>query len=200
MWLSLYRTSGWAAVLFACLGPVSLTFFLPAIQIRWKLRLAITPLLAIRSQQIFAHAMTAQLSCHVQNFVEITVLESRWEWNEISTEKPLVKRAPAMAIRRWKTEVLELYESHDLRSKDVCWNSEMLPLVLTAVWQRNLLVLQSATKIWELTNRYVAPNGGVMRTSILGLHRYWDMDQVIKNTLEICKVTHADPRSGQTSH
>ena len=60
--------------------------FLPAIQIRWKLRLAVIPLLAIRSTQIFAHATTAQLSCHVQNFVAITVLESRWDWNEISIE------------------------------------------------------------------------------------------------------------------
>ena len=60
--------------------------FLPAIQIRWKLRLAVIPLLAISTQQIFAHATTAQLSCHVQNFVAITVLESRWEWNEISIE------------------------------------------------------------------------------------------------------------------
>ena len=53
--------------------------FLPAIQIRWKLRLLIIPLLAIRSQQIFAHATTAQLSCHAQNFVAITLLESRRE-------------------------------------------------------------------------------------------------------------------------
>ena len=30
--------------------------------------------------------LAAQLSCHVQNFVTITVLESRWEWNEISIE------------------------------------------------------------------------------------------------------------------
>ena len=60
--------------------------FLPAIQIRWKFRLAVILLLAIRSQQIFAHATTAQLSCHVQNFVAITVLELRWEWNEISIE------------------------------------------------------------------------------------------------------------------
>ena len=67
--------------------------FLPAIQIRWKLGLAVIPLLAIRSQQIFAHATTAQLSCQVQNFVTITVLESRWEWNEISIEFEL----------RWKT-------------------------------------------------------------------------------------------------
>ena len=49
--------------------------FLPAIQIRWKPRLAVIPLSVIRSQQIFAHATTAQLSCHVQNFVAITVLE-----------------------------------------------------------------------------------------------------------------------------
>ena len=60
--------------------------FLPAIQIWWKLRLAVIPLLAIRSQQIVAHATTAQLSWHVQNFVAITVLELRWEWNEISME------------------------------------------------------------------------------------------------------------------
>ena len=60
--------------------------FLPAIQIRRKLRLAVILLLAIRSQQNFAHATTAQLSCHVHNFVAIIVLESRWEWNEISIE------------------------------------------------------------------------------------------------------------------
>ena len=47
---------------------------LPAIQIRWKLCLAVIPLLAKRSQQISAHAMTAQLPCHVQKFVVITVL------------------------------------------------------------------------------------------------------------------------------
>ena len=46
----------------------------PTFQIRWKLRLAITPLLAIESQQVFAHATTAQLSCHVKNFVAITGL------------------------------------------------------------------------------------------------------------------------------
>ena len=44
------------------------------------------PLLAIWSQQIVAHATTAQLSCNVQKFVAITELEWRWEWNEISFE------------------------------------------------------------------------------------------------------------------
>ena len=39
--------------------------FLPGIQIRWTNRLAVIPLLAIISQDVFAHATTAQLSCHV---------------------------------------------------------------------------------------------------------------------------------------
>ena len=72
--------------------------FLPVIQIRWKLRLSIIPLLAIRSQQIFAHATTAQLSCHCAvvpftKFCSNHLLESRWEWNVISVEFEL----------RWKT-------------------------------------------------------------------------------------------------
>ena len=57
--------------------------FLPAIPIRWELRLAVIPLLVIRWQQTFAHVTTAQLLSHVQNFVTITVLKFRWEWNEI---------------------------------------------------------------------------------------------------------------------
>ena len=40
--------------------------FLFVIQIWWKLRFAVIPVLAIRSQQMFAHATTAQLSCRVQ--------------------------------------------------------------------------------------------------------------------------------------
>ena len=59
---------------------------LPAIQIRWKIRLAVIPLLVIKSQQFFAHAMTAELSCHVKNFVAVTLAESRWEWKELFIE------------------------------------------------------------------------------------------------------------------
>ena len=49
------------------------------IQIRWKFYLAVIQLLMSISQQHFAHATTAQLSCHVQNFVTITVLEFLWK-------------------------------------------------------------------------------------------------------------------------
>ena len=71
---------------------------LHVIQIRWKLYFALIPLLAIKSQQDFAHATTAQLSWNVQNFVAYTASEFRWEWNKISSNlncdgKPLVKRA-----------------------------------------------------------------------------------------------------------
>ena len=79
--------------------------FLPAIQIRLKLSLTIIPLLAIISQQISAHATTAQLSCHVQNFVAITVLESRREWNEISIEFEL-----RWQNRKWNGPLVQVFD------------------------------------------------------------------------------------------
>ena len=66
-------TLGGDGGLVACPGARFTYDFLPAIQIRWKFRLAVIPLPAIRSQQFFAHATTAQLSCHVQNFVAIRI-------------------------------------------------------------------------------------------------------------------------------
>ncbi|XP_022104915.1 uncharacterized protein LOC110986914 isoform X2 [Acanthaster planci] len=53
---------------------------------------------------------------------------------------------------------------------------------------------EAALSVWEKSNRTVAPNGGVMRTSIVGVHQYDDISQVIGNTKVFCKVTHADPR------
>ena len=44
------------------------------IRIRWKIHLALIQLQLIISQQNLAHATTAQLSCHVPNFVAITLL------------------------------------------------------------------------------------------------------------------------------
>ena len=84
--------------------------FLPAIQIRWKLRLAITPLLAIRSQQFFAHATTAVVpytkfcSDH-GNGVEVRVKRNFHRiW--IAMEKPLVKRGPGFKSSRFITSRL----------------------------------------------------------------------------------------------
>ena len=53
-------------------------------QMQRKICLPAFQSLAIRSQQKFAHGTTAQLSCHVQNFVMITVLKLGWEQKEIS--------------------------------------------------------------------------------------------------------------------
>ncbi|XP_073229532.1 uncharacterized protein [Porites lutea] len=53
---------------------------------------------------------------------------------------------------------------------------------------------EAARYVWEYSGRYLAPNGGVMRTSILGIHDFGDIDTVISNTMAACKVTHADPR------
>ena len=89
--------------------------FLSAIQIPWKLRFAVIPLLAIRSQQIFAHATTTHCSNHCirkevrvkQNFHQI--------W--IAMKKLLVKRGPGpravgvLQKRRvgWNTFFIDLY-------------------------------------------------------------------------------------------
>ncbi|GFR87266.1 ADPribosylglycohydrolase superfamily protein [Elysia marginata] len=51
-----------------------------------------------------------------------------------------------------------------------------------------------AYEVWDRSQRNVAPNGAVMRTSLLGLHQWQDLEAVVKNTLEICKCTHHDPR------
>ena len=56
------------------------------IQISWKFVCTVIQLLVRISLQIFAHDTTAQLSCHVQNFVVIILLEFGWEQNEISRE------------------------------------------------------------------------------------------------------------------
>lgn len=53
---------------------------------------------------------------------------------------------------------------------------------------------EAAKYVWEYSGRVIAPNGGVMRTSILGVHEFGDIDAVIANTVAACKVTHADPR------
>ncbi|KAL4226883.1 hypothetical protein ACF0H5_014861 [Mactra antiquata] len=48
--------------------------------------------------------------------------------------------------------------------------------------------------IWRDCGMYVASNSAVARTCILGLHQYETLGQVIKNTLDVCHVTHYDPR------
>lgn len=48
--------------------------------------------------------------------------------------------------------------------------------------------------VWEGSGKFLAPNGGVMRTSILGTMQFHDLEKVIENTKNACKVTHADPR------
>ncbi|XP_071082038.1 uncharacterized protein YegU-like [Haliotis cracherodii] len=51
-----------------------------------------------------------------------------------------------------------------------------------------------AQRVWVQRGRDIAPNGAVMRTSILGIHQYWDTDAVADNAIAICKTTHYDPR------
>jgi ADP-ribosylglycohydrolase len=51
-----------------------------------------------------------------------------------------------------------------------------------------------AQEVWETKGRQSAANGGVMRTSVLGVWQYQDLDKVRWNAEQVCKMTHADPR------
>ncbi|KAF9975247.1 hypothetical protein BGZ73_001183 [Actinomortierella ambigua] len=53
----------------------------------------------------------------------------------------------------------------------------------------------AAYDIWDHYSRNLAPNGAVMRTSVLGLESFWDEEKVVLNTMNAAKVTHADPRA-----
>lgn len=49
---------------------------------------------------------------------------------------------------------------------------------------------EAAHEAWEASGFTNAPNGALMRTSVVGLLR----DDVVENTVDACKITHADPR------
>jgi ADP-ribosylglycohydrolase len=53
---------------------------------------------------------------------------------------------------------------------------------------------KAAHEVYEMSEGFAAANGGVMRTSVLGIPHFHDLSKVIENTKTICKVTHADPR------
>ena len=54
------------------------------IKLRWKIFFTVIPSQAKLSLQIFAHATTAELSCHMQNMLAISSVEFAWEQHECS--------------------------------------------------------------------------------------------------------------------
>lgn len=69
-------------------------------------------------------------------------------------------------------------------------------LVSSTIHSRDFLTNphDAAKAAWERTGRHAAPNGGIMRTSILGVWEYQDINKVKVNAENICKITHYDPR------
>ena len=56
------------------------------------------------------------------------------------------------------------------------------------------MLFQAAQEVWLRSHRKAAPNGAVMRTSVVGAYKFHDLQAVIENTLAFCTVSHADPR------
>lgn len=53
---------------------------------------------------------------------------------------------------------------------------------------------QASQAEWHASGKFSAANGGVMRTSILGVWDYKDPKRVKHNAESVCKITHYDPR------
>lgn len=53
---------------------------------------------------------------------------------------------------------------------------------------------QAAKRIWEASGQSSAANGGIMRTSILGVWDYQNREHVISNAEMVCQLTHYDSR------
>ena len=69
-------------------------------------------------------------------------------------------------------------------------------MVMAVVSSRNFLTDShaAAREAWEMTSKRAAPNGGIMRTSILGAWQYKNLEAVKNNTEQVCRITHYDPR------
>ena len=69
-------------------------------------------------------------------------------------------------------------------------------LVASTVYSKDFLrnPHTAAKAAWKKRAKNAAPNGGIMRTSILGVWEYQDIKKVKKNTENVCKITHYDPR------
>ncbi|KAK3101241.1 hypothetical protein FSP39_002045, partial [Pinctada imbricata] len=53
---------------------------------------------------------------------------------------------------------------------------------------------KAAEIVWRDSSSKLADNSAVARTSVIGVHHYNALGKVIKNAIDICVTTHADPR------
>ena len=52
----------------------------------------------------------------------------------------------------------------------------------------------ASAKILKDSGGKAAANGGVMRTAVTGIPFFYDLDKTASFTVDVCKVTHSDPR------
>lgn len=53
---------------------------------------------------------------------------------------------------------------------------------------------KGAELVWKMKGKNIAPNGALMRNSIVCLFQYQELDQVLQNCETVAKLTHFDPR------
>ncbi len=89
---------------------------------------------------------------------------------------------------------------HDIAARLIAWFKDggmgIGQMVMSVISARNFLSdpHAAAKEAWEMTGKRAAPNGGIMRTSILGAWQYKNIEAVKNNTEQVCRITHYDPR------
>lgn len=98
-----------------------------------------------------------------------------------------------------------ILENKELKPQSVA--EHFIRWVETSPWDMGMLtsdVLNSpsylsnpmacAKREWENSGRNSAGNGGLMRTAITAVWKYDDWEAIKKNTVDVCRLTHYDPR------
>ena len=60
--------------------------------------------------------------------------------------------------------------------------------------QYTLFPQKAAKIIWKIKKKDLAPNGALMRNSIVGVWKFWELDNVLQNSENIAELTHFDQR------
>ena len=60
--------------------------------------------------------------------------------------------------------------------------------------QYELFPYKAAALIWKTRKKQSAPNGALMRNSIVCTFDFWSADSVLENCKVVCQLTHFDPR------
>jgi len=119
---------------------------------------------------------------------------ARWQRGEWTDDTEQMLCIMDSLLENGKIDIIDIaYRLYNWASKGGCGIGESTKAVLSSK-QFLEAPQEEAKRYWQSTGKRAAANGGLMRTSILGIWEFHDPNKVQKNAEEVCKITHYDPR------